>query len=303
MRTCSFLFVSLLFFSITTRAQNIPNYVPAEGLVGWWPFTGNAADSSGNGNNGSTTNATLTADRFGNTNSAYAYNGVDSRIDVADAASLRVKKISISVWVLSNISAVKQIVYKASLTAEGEAYSLNSGIFGGAKVGSNCVPAVGWKGISFKQPLGVSAWEHLVFTYDGVVFKAYRNGLLDSSSASSGDIDQCIGGGLRFGFNHKRYFASTGDPFDGVIDDIGIWNRALTADEVKHLYFASLSNDVLGNVGINTANPQRSLQVTDVLRLTPRSFAPPSPAKGDIYFDSIINKLRVYDGTVWQNCW
>jgi hypothetical protein len=58
-----------------------------------------------------------------------------------------------------------------------------------------------------------------------------------------------------------------------------------------------------GNVGIGTTTPARTLHVNAVMRLEPIATAPTSPAKGDMYFDSTINKLRVYDGTVWQNCW
>jgi hypothetical protein len=58
-----------------------------------------------------------------------------------------------------------------------------------------------------------------------------------------------------------------------------------------------------GNIGIGTTNPQRSLHVSAAMRLEPIAVAPLSPAKGDMYFDSILNKLRVYDGSVWQNCW
>jgi len=57
-----------------------------------------------------------------------------------------------------------------------------------------------------------------------------------------------------------------------------------------------------GNIGINIM-PKRSLHVDDVMRLEPRNSAPSSPSKGDIYFDNVLNKLRVYDGTVWQSCW
>lgn len=57
------------------------------------------------------------------------------------------------------------------------------------------------------------------------------------------------------------------------------------------------------NVGINTDNPERALHVTDVMRLEPRATEPSNPKKGDIYFSSTTNKLRVYDGTQWQDCW
>jgi hypothetical protein len=57
------------------------------------------------------------------------------------------------------------------------------------------------------------------------------------------------------------------------------------------------------NVGINVSDPQRNLHVKDVIRLEPRTNPPQNPQKGDIYFDGVLNKLRVYDGTNWRDCW
>ena len=68
------------FICICTFAQ-VPSYVPTNGLVGYWPFNGNANDESGNGNNGTVNGATLTSDRFGNANGAYSFNG-SSEIDI-----------------------------------------------------------------------------------------------------------------------------------------------------------------------------------------------------------------------------
>jgi hypothetical protein len=291
---------ALVLICFNLQAQNVPAYVPSEGLVGWWPFTGNAIDSSGNGNNGIVVSAVLANDRFGKSNGSYSFNGTNSRIEVADAVSLRCRKITLSVWVNTNTAAARQIIYKATMTADGEAYGI-SGASTAFKVGSNCVTATGWQGTNFQQSLTTGSWEHLLVTFDGTTLKLYKNGVLDNTTILSGLIDSCVGGGVRFGFNHLRYNASTGDPFNGLIDDIGIWNRALTQQEVSHLYSASLES--VGNIGVNISSPQRSLHVNDVLRLEPRSTPPPSPSKGDIYFDSTLNKLRVYDGTVWQNCW
>ena len=58
-----------------------------------------------------------------------------------------------------------------------------------------------------------------------------------------------------------------------------------------------------GNLGIGTATPARTLHVNAVMRLEPISTSPSNPSKGDMYFDSTLNKLRVFDGTIWQNCW
>jgi len=58
-----------------------------------------------------------------------------------------------------------------------------------------------------------------------------------------------------------------------------------------------------GNVGVGTTTPARTLHIKSVMRLEPLSAAPSSPSKGDIYFDNTLNKLRVFDGTTWQNCW
>ena len=57
------------------------------------------------------------------------------------------------------------------------------------------------------------------------------------------------------------------------------------------------------NIGINIQNPQRNLHIKDAMRLEPRNTPLDNPAKGDMYFDGVLNKLRVYDGTIWQNCW
>ena len=83
----------------TLFAQNIPSYVPKNGLVGWWPFNGNANDESGNGNNGVVNGATLTTDRNGTLNSAYSFDGV-SNIKIVNSNSIQNIK-SVSFWFIS----------------------------------------------------------------------------------------------------------------------------------------------------------------------------------------------------------
>jgi hypothetical protein len=69
--------LNLLAFAVATGAfAQVPSYVPSNGLMGWWPFSGNANDESGNGNNGNINGATLAVDRFGAMNRSYEFDGL-----------------------------------------------------------------------------------------------------------------------------------------------------------------------------------------------------------------------------------
>ena len=79
----------LLFGTIALSLNaysQVPAYVPSNGLIGWWPFSGNSNDESGNGNNGVDNGPVLTADRFGSANNAYSFDGMDDLIAVGTEA-------------------------------------------------------------------------------------------------------------------------------------------------------------------------------------------------------------------------
>ncbi len=90
----SVIYLTVNFF-VNANAQ-VPSYIPTNGLIGYWPFTGNANDLSGNGNNGVVNGATLTSDRFGNVNAAYNYNGNNNII--ANFPSAIIGDWTISAW-------------------------------------------------------------------------------------------------------------------------------------------------------------------------------------------------------------
>ena len=95
-----------LLFAVTNAFAQVPSYVPTNGLVGWWPFNGNANDESGNGNNGTVNGATLTSDRNGNSNSAYYFSGAGcgTRIDLnLNTSSIsNSNEYTISIWVFKS---------------------------------------------------------------------------------------------------------------------------------------------------------------------------------------------------------
>jgi hypothetical protein len=91
----------LLSLSLLSLGQNVPSYVPTNGLVGWWPFNGNANDESGNGNNGVVNGAILSNDRNGNANKCYSFNGSGNYIGLS-SNNLPTSSRTISVWFYAN---------------------------------------------------------------------------------------------------------------------------------------------------------------------------------------------------------
>ena len=85
--------IACVLVSAITFAQ-----IPTDGLVGYYPFNGNANDESTNSNNGTVNGATLTTDRFGNVNSAYSFDGVDDNISISTLALTNVTNYSVSGW-------------------------------------------------------------------------------------------------------------------------------------------------------------------------------------------------------------
>jgi hypothetical protein len=245
-----------LGFTAATMAQNVPSYVPTNGLVGWWPFTGNANDLSVNTNNGTVTGATLTADRFGNPNNAYSFNGTSSNyIDVPHNASFNASNVTISAWYnaidygVSTSSWKRLIVSKREWGGWGNSFEMNiEAPFSGtinklqALWTINGVNSI----LTFEDgSLLTNTWSHFVYTHDNDSAKIYLNGNLVQSMA--------ISGGLTNNTLPVRFGGRPADgwhPFNGALDDIGIWNRALSACEIQDLYNSQLNS----SAGINAGN-------------------------------------------------
>ncbi len=218
------------------------------GLVGWWPFCGDADDESGNGNNGTVNGATLTSDRFGNGNSAYEFDGNSSSVNISDAVGLNNNYISLSAWFRTSSNSPGSIIYKTNASAINEQYACvlnylttNSGVNWSIKNGGNCSnPGTGWQTLLLNQSISDNNWHNLVCTYDGSISKIFVDAVLQlSDTFNTSVIDNC-GGEINIGKGYNStYF------FNGQIDDIGIWNRALDSSEVAQLYNTGLCTQTI----------------------------------------------------------
>ena len=235
----------ILGIILPTVAQKIPAYVPTNGLVGWWPFNGNANDESGNNNNGTVNGATLTTDRNGIVNSAYSFDGVDDFINILNNNSIcPTSSISLCCWIKSRSTAnFDRIINKSHNVAQNYAtYQLLT-----RNASMNTTP-----GFTLRFGTGISGssndysysgdkigkvyfdnWQFIVGTWDGLTMKFYQNGNLISTIPRTGSLHY-TNGDLQFG----KGTGGTGlqQFYKGEIDDISIYNRALSDQEIKQLY-------------------------------------------------------------------
>ena len=211
------------------------------GLVAYYPFNGNAKDESGNGNGGGVKGASLIADRHGKKASAYGFDGKDDYIVVKDADSLRPDYITISVWfnspeALLNFPLGAPLVTKSELTIGKRQPRYEQLTFGAqfhVKRESNGQSTLGWQNSGAAPSPSIGVWEHRVGLWDGKKVKLYVNGKLAASKEGlAGPMDNVSGGNLNFGVGWDL----EGDYFQGDMDDIRIYNRALSEAEVKALY-------------------------------------------------------------------
>lgn len=224
--------IAILGLSTITMAQ-LPSYVPSNGLVGWWGLNGNANDESVNGNNGTIMGNVITGlDRFGNSNSAYVWQSGSSNdyIDIGNINSQLTNKITLSVWVLLDCSVPDQ-----RIIGTGE-----QGLIVYQIQGSNVRLKVSYDPAGQIWPssywMSRNNWHHLVFTADNSLnfSKFYVDGILtDSTNGTSGNQSNVP-------WNIGRKSIPGFDGFCGKIDDLGIWNRALTKQEISDLYAGCL---------------------------------------------------------------
>jgi pimeloyl-ACP methyl ester carboxylesterase len=203
-----------------------------KGIVAYYPFDGNANDESGNGNNGTIYGANLIEDRFGKQDSALYFDGVDDYIVIPDLLSHDIQSLSISAWVLPethNSGVPGHVIYKGTEKGEAVLKVSNNGDLASfaVKLGFN-----DWYQVNSAIPTQ-NSYVHLVGTYKkGEAIEIWVNG--EKLRAAIPD------GYLYTGSFHKSsigaYNRGYSNFFKGSVDNVRIYNRALTEPEIQELY-------------------------------------------------------------------
>lgn len=209
-------------------------------LILYCPFDGNAQDESGTGNNGTVSGALLTTDRFNNVNSAYSFDGVDDFVEVAHHPTLNCSSVSISVWFKTNSFTASNgygphLLSKRESSGWGNSYQMNVGIIQSQNAcwADWSINGNGSIYYSNSAVLNTVNWFNLIYTHDGTNVKLYLNGSLVQTNVSPGLLTF---NNLPMWFGARPYAGNNSSWYNGKLDDIAIWNRALTAQEVMDVY-------------------------------------------------------------------
>jgi hypothetical protein len=214
---------ALLALPALPAAAQVPGYVPTDGLVGWWPFNGNANDESGNGNDGTVNGATLTEDRFGNANAAYDFDGVDDFIVTDTITFSNYGDYSISLW--ANISVPYSPGFPQHYLLANAA--VENGVYLNTDFDENQFACN-----STYSSNSIGTWHHYLGVKQDGVFTLYIDNINVGSTEGCTTTSNFING-------HPIYFGNSSiftEYTNGQIDDIAIYNRALTEQEIQALY-------------------------------------------------------------------
>lgn len=224
------------------------NSTLTQGLVGWWKMNGNADDSSGNGNNGIIAGASLTVDKNGYFDKAYSFNGTNNYADLgaANAFNPGTGVVTWGAWFKTSSSGTEQhiIDFQGGTGWDGNGrLSLYKG--GNNRLYAYTIKQVGTPyystAIASNATVNNGQWHHglLIWDFPSKTIKLYLDGIYQGSNSNT-NITQApntqSGRKLSIGVQHyangNTYF------FNGLVDDVRVYNRALSSAEIQNLFSA-----------------------------------------------------------------
>ncbi len=229
--------------------------VPADlaGNVAWYPFDDGsgavAADSSGNGNDGTVVGATWTTGKFGG---ALDFDGGDDYVIVSDYPKPE-STITVSAWVWAESRPAWGSIAKNWATQKG---SFHFGLYSDDGDLQVTVGEADEETADIREgptsPLPLQTWEHVAFVADGTEARLYRNGVEVGAASYDGTLKTNrpgLGIGVKLSNNGSGPNAGVPAYWDGIIDDVRIWDWSLCQSEIESLHFDGVTDVVIGPTG------------------------------------------------------
>jgi trimeric autotransporter adhesin len=232
MKICYILvLIPFIFIAVSCNENSVEQYDinKSNSLILYLPFNGNANDESGKGNNATTVSASLTADRFGKTDSAYSFNGSSSYIQIPTSISLVSPESGITMCAWININSWYSggwaPVFTKSNTSHYGMYTMMILEDDQLEIELNSTR------VYYPYTFQLNTWYFIVFSWDGLQGKYYVNGNYVGSSNLSGLIN----------LDSKPLMIGKDTPevteyLNGKLDDIRIYNYAVSDSVINNLY-------------------------------------------------------------------
>lgn len=267
------LFTTALFLGLNAFGQ-VPTHVPTNGLLAYWPFDGDASDVSGNGRDGVANNVTPTTDQNANANSAYNFdytgytlNNIDDIITILYDTGINTSELSVSLWFkptnwsFSGTSGISNIINRMrnfGFSAPEEMWSIIIEDNGTLKVR---VRTYTEEVATAPGAIELNNWYHVAFTYDNAELKLYLNGSFVGSIFGQNYMSLSATNDISFGVSNESFGYM--NPYNGVIDNAGIWSRALTECEVTELY--TDQDCILGVPSLQSSKDKTLVKIVDLM--------------------------------------
>ncbi|MCU7497087.1 MAG: T9SS type A sorting domain-containing protein [Ignavibacteria bacterium] len=209
---------------------------PTGKLVLYLPFNGNANDESGYGHNGTVYGASLVGDRAGNPNSAYRFNGIDNYVLIPNDTSLNfVNGISVCFWMMPGTLFNKE----EFLISHGSWQNRWKVSITNKKIRWTVKTTAGVKDLDSKITIYPDSLYFVAALYNGTDFELYINGSLDNFTSFSGSLLKTA-----YAITVAQMLpADKNYNFQGVLDDIRLYNYAIPLSELRSLYTIPVSVD------------------------------------------------------------
>lgn len=212
----------------------------SNGLIAYYPFNGSAYDASDHGNTGVINGApSLIQDRFGDPNRAYSFAGINDYIQLPYTSTLCTSSFTLSAWVYFDVYSTDNntgdIVLSDYEYIHFTGYIFYVNYLGkvSLRLSSGTFPNGGID-LAGTNSVSLAHWTHVAASYDGNTLRVYLNGIQDGSTSGwtiynwNSSVNTLIG--------NASWYPTANPKYKGRLDDVRIYNRALTASEIAQLY-------------------------------------------------------------------